>query len=58
MSHKNNKDSKANKKVNPKTSKEVRSMKYETSNELGVNNESKKQGKKSGQVLVHTRREK
>ncbi|KYH34965.1 hypothetical protein CLTEP_11290 [Clostridium tepidiprofundi DSM 19306] len=52
MSHKNNKNNKDNKKVNQKTKKEVRKMQFETSNELGVSNESKKLGKKSGRVLL------
>ncbi len=45
MAHKNNKNSKNNKKVGQKTKKELAEMKIETSNELGVSNESKKLGK-------------
>lgn len=52
MSHKNNKNSKENQKVQQKSEKELRKMKFETSNELGINNESKKLGKKSGKVLL------
>ncbi|WMJ80298.1 small, acid-soluble spore protein, alpha/beta type [Clostridium sp. MB40-C1] len=45
MSHKDNKNSKEGKKVNPKTKKELAKMKIETSNELGYSNESRKLGK-------------
>lgn len=45
MSHKNNKNSKANKKVNQKTKKEVQKMKVETANEIGYSKESRKLGK-------------
>lgn len=45
MSHKNNKNSKDNKKAGQKTKKELEKMKMETSNEIGVSNESKKLGK-------------
>lgn len=47
MSHKNNKNSKDNKKVGQKTKKELEKMKMETSNEIGTSNESKKLGKKN-----------
>lgn len=45
MSHKNNKNSKENKKVGEKTKQELAKMKMETSNEIGFSNESKKMGK-------------
>lgn len=45
MSHKNNKNSKDNKKSKQKTKSQLEKMKYETANELGANNESKKLGK-------------
>ncbi|GAA0748339.1 small, acid-soluble spore protein, alpha/beta type [Clostridium oceanicum] len=45
MSHKNNKNSKNNKKAGQKTKKELAEMKMETSNEIGYSNESKKLGK-------------
>ncbi|GFZ30655.1 small, acid-soluble spore protein, alpha/beta type [Clostridium zeae] len=45
MSHKNNKNSKDNKKSNPKTKKELEHMKMETANEIGYSKESKKLGK-------------
>ncbi|MCY6483541.1 small, acid-soluble spore protein, alpha/beta type [Clostridium aestuarii] len=45
MSHKDNKNSKANKKVGQKTKKELSKLKMETSNEIGYSNESKKLGK-------------
>lgn len=45
MSHKDNKNSKANKKVNPKTKKELENMKMETSNEIGYSSEGRKLGK-------------
>jgi len=44
MSHKNNKNSKDNKKVNPKTKKELDKMRMETANDIGVSRESKKLG--------------
>lgn len=47
MSHKNNKNSKANKKSGQKTRTEMKKMKVEASNEIGVNNESKKLGHKT-----------
>ncbi|GAA0718057.1 small, acid-soluble spore protein, alpha/beta type [Clostridium malenominatum] len=45
MSHKNNKNSKNNKKAGQKTKKELTKMRVETANEIGVSNESKKLGK-------------
>lgn len=57
MTHKNNKNSKANKKVSQKSSKDLRKMQFELSTELGVSNETKKLGKKSGRNIVHTRKE-
>ncbi|GAA0125415.1 MULTISPECIES: small, acid-soluble spore protein, alpha/beta type [Clostridium] len=45
MSHKNNKNSKDNKKAGQKTKKELEKMNMETSNEVGVSKESKKLGK-------------
>ena len=45
MSHKNNKNSKANKKSGQKTRKEVEKMKMEIANEIGYSNESRKLGK-------------
>ncbi len=45
MSHKDNKNSKDNKKANPKTKKELDKMKIETANEIGFSKESKKLGK-------------
>jgi hypothetical protein len=47
MSHKNNKNSKDNKKAGQKTKKELSNMKMETANEIGVSKESKKLGKKT-----------
>lgn len=45
MSHKNNKNSKDNKKAGQKTKKEVREMQMETANEIGYSKESRKLGK-------------
>lgn len=45
MSHKNNKNSKDNKKSGQKTRKELMKMEVEMSKELGVSNETKKLGK-------------
>ncbi|MGG5461065.1 small, acid-soluble spore protein, alpha/beta type [Clostridium sp. B9] len=45
MTHKNNKNSKANKKVGQKTKKELEKMKNETANEIGYSKESRKLGK-------------
>lgn len=45
MSHKNNKNSKDNKKSSQKTKSQLKKMQMETANEIGVNNESKKLGK-------------
>lgn len=45
MAHKNNKNSKANKKSGQKTKKEVEKMKHETANEVGYSKESRKLGK-------------
>lgn len=47
MSHKNNKNSKDNKKSGQKTNKELAEMKLNISNSVGTNNESKKLGKSS-----------
>lgn len=48
MSHKNNKNSKDNKKSGQKTNKELAEMKLNVSNSVGTNSESKKLGKNSG----------
>lgn len=45
MSHKNNKNSKNNKKSGQKTRAEVKKMKMETANEVGYSKESRKLGK-------------
>ncbi len=45
MSHKNNKNSKDNKKAGQKTKKELHKMKIETANEVGYSKESRKLGK-------------
>lgn len=45
MSHKNNKNSKDNKKAGEKTKKEIEDMKMEISNDIGFSNQSKKLGK-------------
>ena len=45
MSHKNNKNSKDNKKAGEKTKSELHKMKIETANEVGYSNESRKLGK-------------
>ena len=45
MSHKDNKNSKDNKKANQKTKKELNDMKMETANEIGYSKESRKLGK-------------
>jgi len=45
MSHKNNKNSKDNKKAGQKTKKELIEMEVEMSKEIGVSNETKKLGK-------------
>lgn len=45
MAHKNNKNSKDNKKANPKTKKELEKMKMEVGDEVGYSKESKKLGK-------------
>lgn len=45
MSHKNNKNSKNNKKSGQKTRAELRKMKTETANEVGFSKESRKLGK-------------
>ncbi|WP_298844558.1 small, acid-soluble spore protein, alpha/beta type [Clostridium sp.] len=45
MSHKDNKNSKDNKKAGQKTKKELDKMKMETANEIGFSSESKKLGK-------------
>lgn len=45
MSHKNNKNSKDNKKAGQKTKKELREMEIEMANEIGYSKESKKLGK-------------
>lgn len=42
MSHKNNKNSKDNKKAGQKTKAEVKKMKIETANEVGYSEESRK----------------
>lgn len=47
MSHKNNKNSKDNKKAGQKTKRELEKMKMETANEIGVSRESKKLGKET-----------
>lgn len=45
MAHKNNKNSKDNKKAGQKTKTELKKMEMETANEIGFSNESKKLGK-------------
>lgn len=45
MSHKNNKNSKDNKKVGEKTKKEIEDMKMEISNDIGFSSQTKKLGK-------------
>ena len=45
MSHKDNKNSKDNKKSGQKTKKELNKMNFETSNEIGYSSESRKLGK-------------
>lgn len=45
MSHKDNKNSKENKKSSQKTKKEFYDMKIETANEIGYSKESRKLGK-------------
>ncbi|QLY79146.1 small, acid-soluble spore protein, alpha/beta type [Clostridium intestinale] len=45
MAHKNNKNSKENKKAGQKTQKELNEMKMETANEIGYSKESRKLGK-------------
>ena len=47
MTHKNNKNSKDNKKTDQKTKKELDKMRMETANEIGVSKESKKLGKET-----------
>lgn len=45
LAHKNNKNSKDNKRSNQKTRKELEKMKNETANEIGYSRESRKLGK-------------
>lgn len=45
MSHKNNKNSKDNKKSSQKTRSELQKMRVETANEVGYSKESRKLGK-------------
>lgn len=45
MAHKNNKNSKDNKKASQKTRTELNKMKMETANEIGYSKESRKLGK-------------
>lgn len=45
MSHKDNKNSKNNKKAGRKTKKELENMKMETANDVGVSSQTKKLGK-------------
>lgn len=45
MAHKNNKNSKQNKKAGQKTKAEVRKMQVETADEVGYSKESRKLGK-------------
>ena len=45
MAHKNNKNSKDNKKSGQKTRAELKKMKEETANEIGYSKESRKLGK-------------
>jgi hypothetical protein len=47
MSHKDNKNSKDNKKAGQKTKPELAKMKMEMANEVGVSKESKKLGKET-----------
>ncbi|MCR1949479.1 MULTISPECIES: small, acid-soluble spore protein, alpha/beta type [unclassified Clostridium] len=45
MAHKNNKNSKKNKKAGQKTKTELKKMKMETADEVGYSKESRKLGK-------------
>ena len=45
MAHKNNKNSKDNKKAGKKTKAELKTMEFETANEIGYSKESRKLGK-------------
>lgn len=45
MAHKNNKNSKKNKKAGQKTKAEIKKMKVETADEVGYSKESRKLGK-------------
>lgn len=51
MSHKNNKNSKDNKKAGQKTKKELEKMKMETADEVGYSKESRKLGKDKSKKL-------
>lgn len=53
MAHKNNKNSKDNKKSGQKTRKEVEKMKVETANEVGYSKESRKLGKDAERPGIH-----
>lgn len=55
MAHKNNKNSKANKKSGQKTKKEVEKMKMETANEVGLSKESRKLGKNKERANPHAK---
>lgn len=50
MSHKNNKNSKDNKKAGQKTKAELQKMRVETANEVGYSKESRKLGKNKERV--------
>lgn len=58
MSHKNNKNSKHNKKVSQKTKPELQKMHMEASSEIGLNNEAKKLGHKLGLQRIATSKNK
>ena len=50
MAHKNNKNSKDNKKAGQKTKKELEKMKMETADEVGYSKESRKLGKNKSRL--------
>lgn len=58
MSHKNNKNSKENKKAGEKTKPELEKMHMEASSEIGLNNEAKKLGHKLGLKRIGTSKNK
>lgn len=50
MAHKNNKNSKDNKKSGQKTKAELKEMQMETANEIGYSKESRKLGKNKSRM--------